>query len=129
MTRIPLLYDARIVIAEPGADDLVLRPPLPRESLQDVGQAVRDALQFPLEGEPLERLVKPGGTATIVIEQPSLPIPAVQVGPRPVAIPPAATTSSGRAVNEFASLIAPTISNAEKTATVMMGFFQRSRRS
>ena len=61
MTRIPLLYDARIVVAEPGADDLVLRPPLPRESLEDVGQAVRDALQFPLAGPPLEALVKRAG--------------------------------------------------------------------
>lgn len=86
MTRIPLLYDARIVVAEPGEDDVVLRPPIGLESLDDVGQAVRDALQFPLEGEPLERLSKPGGTATIVIEQPSLPIPSVQVGPRHVAI-------------------------------------------
>ena len=86
MTRIPLLYDARIVVAEPGEDDLVLRPPPPRESLQDVGQAVRDALRFPLAGAPLERLVKRGGTATIVIEQPSLPIPAVNFGPRHVAI-------------------------------------------
>ena len=86
MTRIPLLYDARIVVAEPGEADVVLRPPIGLESLDDVGQAVRDALQFPLEGEPLERLSKPGGTATIVIEQPSLPIPSVQVGPRHVAI-------------------------------------------
>jgi hypothetical protein len=86
VTRIPLLYDARIVVAEPGEADVVLRPPIGLESLDDVGQAVRDALQFPLEGEPLERLSKPGGTATIVIEQPSLPIPSVQVGPRHVAI-------------------------------------------
>jgi hypothetical protein len=86
VTRIPLLYDARIVVAEPGEDDVVLRPPIGLESLDDVGQAVRDALRFPLEGEPLERLSKPGGTATIVIEQPSLPIPSVQVGPRHVAI-------------------------------------------
>jgi Lactate racemase N-terminal domain len=86
VTRIPLLYDARLVVAEPEADDAVLRPPPPRESLDDVPQAVRDALDFPLSGEPLERLVTRGGTATIVIEQPSLPIPAVQLGPRHVAI-------------------------------------------
>jgi hypothetical protein len=33
MTRIPLLYDARIVVAEPGENDVVLRPPRPREAL------------------------------------------------------------------------------------------------
>jgi len=86
VTRVPLLNDTRVVVAEAGEDDLVLRPPLPRESLQDVAQAVRDALQFPLAGRPLEELVKRGGTATLVIEQPSLPIPSVHVGPRHVAI-------------------------------------------
>jgi hypothetical protein len=86
VTRIPLLSDARIVIAEPGPDDVVLRPPPAREELRDVAQAVRDALAFPLAGEPLERLVTRGGTATIVIEQPSLPIPSVQIGPRHVAV-------------------------------------------
>jgi len=106
VTRIPLLYDARIVIAEPGEDDLVLRPPLPRESLDDVGQAVRDALQFPLEGEPLERLVKPGGTATIVIEQPSLPIPAVQFGPRHVAIAAVADELERLGVRQTTILVA-----------------------
>jgi hypothetical protein len=55
--------------------------------LEDVGQAVRDALAYPLAGPPLEHLVKRGGTATIVIEQPSLPIPAAQTtGPRHTAI-------------------------------------------
>ncbi|HEX7626510.1 MAG TPA: lactate racemase domain-containing protein [Gaiellaceae bacterium] len=86
MTRIPLLSDSRLVVAEPGEDDLILRPPPPSESLEDVGRAVRDAFDFPLAGEPLSRLVRPGGAATLVIEQPSLPIPGVQVGPRHIAI-------------------------------------------
>jgi hypothetical protein len=86
VTRVPLLYDARVVVAEPEADDTVLRPPSPREALDDVPQAVRDALDFPLSGEPLEALVKRGGTATLVIEQPSLPIPTVPFGPRHLGI-------------------------------------------
>ncbi|MDX6475311.1 MAG: hypothetical protein QOH95_822 [Gaiellaceae bacterium] len=106
MTRIPLLYDARIVVAEPGDDDIVLRPPLPRESLDDVAQAVRDALQFPLAGPPLEHLVKRGGTATIVIEQPSLPIPAVQVGPRHVAIAAVADELERLGVTQTTILVA-----------------------
>jgi hypothetical protein len=89
-TRIPLLADARIVAAEPAPEDVVLRPPAPREMLDDVPQAVRDALAFPLAGEPLERLVTRDGTATLVIEQPSLPIPAAPVGPRHLAIAAAA---------------------------------------
>lgn len=85
MPAVPLLADSRIVVAEPGRDDLVLRPPPAREAISDVPAAVRDALSFPLAGEPLERLTTSGGTATIVIEQPSLPIPGIQVGPRHVA--------------------------------------------
>ena len=106
MTRIPLLCDARIVVAEPGENDLVLRPPLPRESLQDVGRAVRDALQFPLAGEPLDGLVTRGGTATIVIEQPSLPIPAVQVGPRHDAIAAVADRLEELGVHKTTILVA-----------------------
>jgi nickel-dependent lactate racemase len=90
MTRVPMLADARIVVAEPTADDIVLRPPPQRDVLDDVPQAVRDALAFPLAGEPLDQLVTRGGTATIVIEQPSLPIPATTLGPRHLAIAAAA---------------------------------------
>jgi hypothetical protein len=76
-----------VIVAEPDENDVILRPPRPREALEDVGQAVRDALAYPLAGPPLEQLVKRGGTATIVIEQPSLPIPAAQTtGPRHTAI-------------------------------------------
>jgi hypothetical protein len=90
MTRVPLLADTRIIAAEPGTDDVVLRPPPQRDVLDDVPQAVRDALAFPLAGEPLDRLVTRGGTATLVIEQPSLPIPAAALGPRHLAIAAAA---------------------------------------
>ncbi len=86
MTRIPLLADSRLVVAEAGEDDVVLWPPEPRKTLADVGAAVREALAFPIAGEPLERLVTRGGTATLVIEQPSLPIPGASSGPRHLAI-------------------------------------------
>ena len=62
MTRIPLLADSRVVVAEPGDDDVILRPPAPREALDDVQAAVREALRFPLGGPPLEELVTRGGT-------------------------------------------------------------------
>ena len=106
MTRVPLLADARMVVAEAGPDDRVLRPPMPRDSLDDVAQAVRDALQFPLAGAPLEELAGPGRTATLVIEQPSLPIPSVHVGPRHVAIAAVADELERLGVRQTTILVA-----------------------
>jgi hypothetical protein len=106
VTRVPLLADARLVVAEPADDDVILRPPPPRESLGDVPRAVADALAFPLAGEPLERLVTRGGTATIVIEQPSLPIPSATVGPRHLAIAAAADELERLGVARLTILVA-----------------------
>ena len=97
MSRIPLLYDARLVVADTGDSDLVLRPPRQRESLEDVGRAVLDAFAFPLAGEPLAKLARPGGTATIVIEQPSLPLPAAAPGHATLRRRRSPTSSSGSA--------------------------------
>ena len=86
MTRVPLLADTRLVVTDVGPDDVILRPPRPPSPLQDVPAATRDALRFPLAGRPLDELVTRGGTATIVIEQPVLPIPGSQTEPRHEAI-------------------------------------------
>ncbi len=106
MTRIPLLADARIVVAEPGVDDVVLRPPPQRNVLDDVPQATRDALAFPLAGEPLDRLVTRAGTATLVIEQPSLPIPAATLSPRHLAVAAAADELERLGVSQLTIVVA-----------------------
>ncbi len=90
MSRAPLLSDSRMLVAEATPPDAVLWPPPQREALDDVARATRDALAFPLAGQPLERLVTSGGTATLVIEQPALPIPSTSTGPRHTAIAAAA---------------------------------------
>jgi hypothetical protein len=85
--RIPLLYGSRLVVA--GADDeaVVLAPPAPPEQpIADVGAAVRDALRFPLTGEPLDALAMRGGRATILVEPPALPIPGSARDPRQAAL-------------------------------------------
>jgi hypothetical protein len=82
MTRVPLLAGTRVVVAEAGDDAVVLRPPAPEAGIADVGAAVRDALRFPLAGEPLEALAVRGGRATIVVEPTSLPIPGSTHDPR-----------------------------------------------
>jgi hypothetical protein len=54
--------------------------------LQDVAEATREALRFPLSGPPLASLVTPGGSATVVIEVPNLPVPSASPDPREEAI-------------------------------------------
>src|SRR5438445_2169119 len=86
MPRIPMLAGTRLVIASAPDDAIVLRPPPPGEAIADVAAAVRDALRFPLAGEPLEALVRRRARATIVIEPPALPLPAAPTDPRQIAV-------------------------------------------
>src|ERR671932_2628913 len=82
MPRVPLLSGTRLVVANAGDGDVVLRPPPPREALADVAAAVREALRFPLEGPPLAELAREARRATIVVEPPALPIPRAERDPR-----------------------------------------------
>jgi hypothetical protein len=83
--RIPLLSGTRIVVASAPADARLLRPPAPGRAT-DVGAATKEALRFPLDGEPLEALVARAARATIVVEPPALPISSVPGDPRRLAI-------------------------------------------
>ena len=83
--RVPLLAGSRLTVVEAPDDSLLLRPPAPGPPV-DVRSAVRDALRFPLAGEPLEALAPRGGHATIVVEPPALPIPGAERDPRQDAI-------------------------------------------
>jgi hypothetical protein len=84
--RVPLLAGSRLVVVSAPDDAVVLSPPAPDLGIVDVRAAVREALRFPLAGEPLEALAQRGGRATIVVEQPSLPLPAAERDPRREAI-------------------------------------------
>jgi lactate racemase len=74
------------VVADAADDAVVLRPPPPGDPIADVGSAVRDALRFPLAGEPLEALAARGSRATIVVEPPALPLPSAVRDPRQEAV-------------------------------------------
>src|SRR5439155_13233325 len=82
----PRIAGTRLSVFDPAAYGVVLRPPAPGKAIADVGAAVREAIRFPLAGEPLARLVTRGGTATVVIEPPHLPIPSSAWDPRQEAI-------------------------------------------
>jgi hypothetical protein len=85
--RVPLLAGSRLVVVSADDDAVVLKPPPPGEAIADVGAAVRDALRFPLAGEPLDALVpRSGGRATVVVEPPALPLPGTERDPRQAAI-------------------------------------------
>jgi hypothetical protein len=86
MPRIPLLAGTKLVIASAPDDAVVLRPSPPGAAVTDVGAAVRDALRFPLAGEPLEALVRRRSRATIVVEPTALPIPGSSADPRQLAV-------------------------------------------
>ncbi|MFL5947550.1 MAG: hypothetical protein ACJ743_03730, partial [Gaiellaceae bacterium] len=82
MPRLPLLFGTSVAVVDAPDDAVVIRPPPPGEPIADVRAAVRDALRFPLAGEPLEALVRRGGRATIVVEPPALPLPSAMQDPR-----------------------------------------------
>jgi hypothetical protein len=70
------------VVVDAPDDAVVLRPPPPGDPVTDVQAAIRDALRFPLAGRPLAALATRRGRATIVVDSPSLPLPAAQHDPR-----------------------------------------------
>jgi hypothetical protein len=113
---IPLLVGSRVAVVDPPDGSVVLRPPPPAETVADVGAAVRDAVRFPLAGEPLETLVTPGATATIVLEHPSLPIPSAVGDPRQDAL--------AAAVDELERLGVP---SERQTLLVAGGLERRAR--
>ena len=84
--RVPIPSGSRVAVLTVPDDTVVLRPSVPAGAIADIGAAVRDALRFPLSGSPLEALVTRGGTATILVEAPALPLPGAPGDPRQAAL-------------------------------------------
>ncbi len=53
----------------------VLLPPLPLPALEDFKDAVARALEEPVDGLPLARRVRPTSRVTVVLDDPSFPVP------------------------------------------------------
>jgi Lactate racemase N-terminal domain len=116
MKKVPLLAGSRLVVVSADDGALTLRPPPPGGGVADVRAAVRDALRFPLAGEPLEALVpRSGGRATIVVEPPALPLPGTERDPRQDAI--------AAAVDELERLGIP---SGYQTLLVAGGLYRRA---
>lgn len=84
--RVAVLSGSRFSVFTPPDGALLLRPPASQEAIADVRAAVRDSLRFPLSGPPLEALATRGGTATLVVEPPALPLPGAPLDPRQAAL-------------------------------------------
>ena len=82
MARVPLHSGSRVPVVALADDVVLLTAPPPLERLADVGAAVVEALRYPLAGEPLAELAPRGGRATVVVQPPSLPLPAAEDDPR-----------------------------------------------
>ena len=82
MPRVPLLSGPSVAVVNVPDDGVVLRPPAPTERIADVPAAVRDALRFPLTGDPLGTAVRGASRVTVVVELPNLPIPGAPNDPR-----------------------------------------------
>ena len=97
MPRVPLLSGSRLAVVNVRRRRRAAAAPRPPEAVADVAAAVRDALRFPLAGQPLEALVRAAARATIVVEPPALPIPGALGDPRRAALAATSTSSSGSA--------------------------------
>lgn len=118
MPRLPLLSGSTLAVVNAPDGAVVLHPPSPPDDpIADVGAAVRDALRFPLAGEPLETLVPRGGRATIVVEPLALPLPTAPLDPR--------QASLAAACDELERLGVPT---ARQTILVAGGLARRPGR-
>ncbi len=103
-----MLSGTRVAVVEVPDDGVVLRPPSPVDELSSAGvaAATREALRFPLAGPPLAELVTVGGSATVVIELPHLPIPSAGVDPRHEAIAATVDELSALGVAKITILVA-----------------------
>jgi hypothetical protein len=80
--RVPLHSGSKLPLVSLPDDAQLLSVPPPLDPIADVAAAVAAALRYPLAGEPLDALVSRGARATVVLQPPALPLPAVADDPR-----------------------------------------------
>ena len=80
--RLPLHSGSKLPLVTLPDDAQLLSVPPPLDPIADVEAAVAEALRYPLTGEPFGAVVTPGARATVVLQPPALPLPAVPDDPR-----------------------------------------------
>lgn len=78
MARTILFSGFDLLAPELPSDARVISAPPPLPALADVRAEAARALQAPLSGAPLSSRVKPGMRVTVVVDDPSLPVPPLQ---------------------------------------------------
>ncbi len=82
MLRVPLHSGSRLPVVALPDDAVLVVPPPPLDPLVDIRAAVAEAFRYPLSGKSLRELAPRGGRATVVVQPPTLPLPAVDQDPR-----------------------------------------------
>lgn len=80
--RVPLASGSRLPLVTLPDDAVLLASPPPPDPIADVGAAVVEALRYPLSGATLQDVAPRGGSATVVVQPPSLPFPSAADDPR-----------------------------------------------
>lgn len=75
MARTVFMSGFEVRLADLPADAQVLKPAPAKGGISDLRSAITRAIEEPVEGDALPKLLKPGSRVGIVIDDPSLPVP------------------------------------------------------
>lgn len=75
MSRTLLLSGFDLRAPELPSDARILLPPIPLPGLENFAEACERAVEEPLSGEPLGKLLRPNVRVAVVIDDPTLPMP------------------------------------------------------
>ena len=82
MPRVPLHSGSKLPVVSLPDDAQLLSVPPPLDPIVDIESAVSEAFRYPLQGDSLQAVAPRDGRATVVVQPPTLPLPAVEEDPR-----------------------------------------------
>ncbi len=84
--RLPVLHGDRVLLEDFPESTTVLTAPPPLPPVEDPVAAVREALENPLNEQPLSELLKECKTVTVAFDDPVLPVPLPKEDPRRIVV-------------------------------------------